>query len=224
MDIVLFTDGSCLNNGKPSARAGYGIYFPNKEFENISKKFIIPPITNQRAELYAIFEGLETIFNKESEKNQPTKVTIYTDSKYSINCLTNWIENWKKNGWVSKTKNPIKNLDIIKPIYDILVEHKNVSFQHVKAHQSGSDELTVGNNIADQLAKDGIYNKSTVKNNVCVGDVFEQFANWEKSIKNTVFDDNFFDKLKIYKKKDMIVNFGSTNCDKNICDFFSKSR
>lgn len=49
MDLIIFTDGSCRNNGKSNACAGYGVLYPNKEYENVSEPFTIKPITNQRA-------------------------------------------------------------------------------------------------------------------------------------------------------------------------------
>ena len=58
-EIKIFTDGSYV---KATNACGYGVLFPNKEYENISKPFIITPLTNQRAELYAIYKGIKTVY------------------------------------------------------------------------------------------------------------------------------------------------------------------
>ena len=95
---VVFTDGACANNGKPGAKAGIGVYFGVEDPRNVSRK-IDGRQTNNRAELLAIMEVFK-ILNEEI--NSGVTVTIYTDSKYSINVLTSWAENWEKNDWKKK--------------------------------------------------------------------------------------------------------------------------
>jgi ribonuclease HI len=149
MDITIFTDGACTNNGSMKAEAGIGIYFPNNEYENISEPFTISPITNQRAELYAIYTALIKI----SQNNQYRKIIIYSDSLYSIKSLTIWIEKWKLNHWKTVNKKPVKNLDLILPIYELMQRNKDkIIFKHVKAHTNGSDLESIGNEKADGLA------------------------------------------------------------------------
>lgn len=152
-DIIIFTDGSCSNNGKKNAKGGIGIYYPNKEFIDVSEPFILTPITNQRAELFAIYEALKNI----TIHNETRDVFIYSDSLYSINSLTLWITDWIKNNWINSKKKPIKNLDIIIPIYKIIKECKNkIYFKHVKAHTNNKDFESICNSIADRLAYDGM--------------------------------------------------------------------
>lgn len=152
MNIKVFTDGSCINNGNINAKAGYGIYFPNNEIENISKPFVIRPITNQRAELYAIYQALVNIV----ENIKFTNITIYTDSLYSIKCLTQWVKAWEKNNWKTTNNKPVKNLDIIKPINSILKEHgKNVTLIHVRSHTGLDTFESKCNDYVDQLAYNG---------------------------------------------------------------------
>lgn len=148
--IEVFTDGSCITNGK--TRGGYGIYFPNKEMRNISRKFTHEPITNQRAELYAIYVSLILI-----KKNlEFDKIIIYTDSEYSIKCLTQWIKKWEKTGWKSSAGTKVKNQDIIKPISSILNKLDGiVEFRHVRSHTGKKDRLSIGNENADKLATAG---------------------------------------------------------------------
>ena len=103
-DLIIFTDGACTKNGKADAKAGMGIYFPNNELKNISEKFTQSPITNQRAELYAIYIALSKAVQ---EINKYNKIVFYSDSMYSIKSLTEWIKNWEKNGWKTANNNII---------------------------------------------------------------------------------------------------------------------
>jgi len=146
MNIIVFTDGACSNNGKHNAKAGYGIYYPNNEFPNVSEPFTLCPITNQRAELYAIFVALSEI------TKQPFKsIVVYTDSTYSIDCTTKWIAGWKRNGWLTAQKKPVKNVDIIKPICD-MIDKGGITFVHVRSHTGKDTFEAKGNERADELA------------------------------------------------------------------------
>ena len=148
-NIRVFTDGSCTGNGKDNAKAGIGIYFPNNEFDNISEKFTLEPITNQRAELYAIYEALKLITNNATFN----KLTIYSDSLYSIKSLTEWIKKWEINNWKTANRKPVLNLDIIRPIYSILNEYENkIVFKHVKSHTGDTTYEAKGNDMVDKLA------------------------------------------------------------------------
>lgn len=149
-DLIIFTDGACTKNGKADAKAGMGIYFPNNELKNISEKFTQSPITNQRAELYAIYIALSKAVQ---EINKYNKIVIYSDSMYSIKSLTEWIKNWEKNGWKTANNKPVQNLDIIRPIYSMLNDHKGkILFHHVKSHTGGDSFEEKGNDMADKLA------------------------------------------------------------------------
>jgi len=150
--ITVYTDGSCINNGKPNAKCGYGVYFPNEELPNISKPFVLQPLTNQRSELYAIYKALKKITKKLSFN----KVNVYSDSEYSIKCLTVWIKNWKKNNWKTSNNKPVSNQDIIIKIDEILSKHPNkISFIHVRSHTGKTDIHSIGNDKADKLAETG---------------------------------------------------------------------
>ena len=107
--------------------------------------------TNQRAELYAILKSLKLINN-----NIYNNIIIYTDSQYSINCITKWIKNWIKNGWKDKNNKPIKNKDLIEPIYNICKIKQNIQFKHILAHTNLQDCHSLGNNKADILARHAI--------------------------------------------------------------------
>ena len=150
--IIIFTDGSCLNIGKKNAKAGIGIHFPNKEFSDISEPFLETPITNQRAELFAIYKALTQVTNN----IKFNKIIIYSDSIYSIKSLTEWIKIWERNNWKNSKKKQVKNLDIISSIKIILDQHcDKIFFKHVKAHTGKKDYESICNEIADKLAQNG---------------------------------------------------------------------
>tara|TARA_B100001989_G_C24339031_1_gene364061 strand:+ start:178 stop:666 length:489 start_codon:yes stop_codon:yes gene_type:complete len=150
--VEIFTDGSCSNKKSSEIKCGYGVHFYDININDISRKFTKYPLTNQRSELYAIYKGIKKVIDRCDFK----KLIVYTDSKYSIGCLTEWILNWKKNGWVTANKNPVKNVDIIIKIDKILEEHgEKIFFEHVKAHTTLTDKKSNGNRIADELAVNG---------------------------------------------------------------------
>jgi len=149
--IEIFTDGACSSNGRSSAQAGYGLYFPNNEYKSYGRAFIHKPITNQRAELYAIYKALKI------GTTEDNKLIIYTDSLYSINCVTKWMKSWLASGWKTKTGKPVKNVDILQMINEIYLENKEkITFVHVKAHTGKSDYHSKGNEQADILARSGV--------------------------------------------------------------------
>lgn len=151
--IHIFTDGACIRNGKPNAIAGYGVHFPHKEYEDVARPFLYGPITNQRAELYAIYHALSTA----TEDTLVTTTYIYTDSDYSINCLTKWCKGWKRAKWKRPGGLPLMNLDIIRPLYELYEKNSNnVNFIHVFSHTGGTDEYSKGNDVADKLALQGL--------------------------------------------------------------------
>ncbi len=139
-NIIIYTDGACSNNGKKNAVGGCGVYFPNKEFTDISLNFKLNPITNNRAELYAIYLAVKTLDDTIFKTS-----TIYSDSKYAINCVTSWYDKWEKNKFLLSNKNQIKNFDIITDIHNILVTHTNITFKYIERGK---------NTFADKLAKD----------------------------------------------------------------------
>tara|TARA_X000000950_G_C13587161_1_gene525809 strand:+ start:74 stop:523 length:450 start_codon:yes stop_codon:yes gene_type:complete len=149
MDIYI--DGATSNNqNKNKRRGGIGVYFGKNDIRNLSLEIIENP-TNQRMELCACIKALEIINEK--------KINIYTDSKYVINCITLWYDNWAKNNWKTSRGFDVKNLDLIKKLYN-LVKSKDVNFFHIKAHQKSPDnnyKHWYGNKMADFLATSSIY-------------------------------------------------------------------
>lgn len=151
-NIIIFTDGSCIKKRGKDPLCGYGIYFPNKEINDVSKPFVIGEKTNQRAELYAIYKGIKLTKNNVSFDY----INIYTDSEYSIKSLTEWIKNWKKNNWKNANNKDVANQDIIKKIDKYLQKYKGkIFFHHVRSHTGKTDYKSMGNTIADKLATEG---------------------------------------------------------------------
>lgn len=151
MQVNVFTDGSCIKK-EGQCYAGYGITFPEKELKDMSGRFTKENPTNQRAELYAIYVALKKII----ENIEFRKINIYTDSEYSIKSLSIWMYKWAKNNWISSNKKTVKNLDIIKPLYEIINKYKaRISLIHVKAHTKKLDYYSKNNERADKLAVEG---------------------------------------------------------------------
>ena len=148
-NIIVFTDGSCIGNGKEQAIGGIGIHFPKKELKDISKVYRDGFCTNQRTELYAILTALRYI--KKNLGLSQYKVHIKTDSNYSINCVTKWIGKWKKNGWKTTNGDDVSNKEYIELI-DKYNERYDITYAHVAAHTGKSDANSRANAKADELA------------------------------------------------------------------------
>ena len=99
--------------------------------------------TNNRMELMAAIQGLESL-------TRGVNATLYTDSKYVKDGITQWINNWKRNGWRTAAKKPVKNVDLWKRLDEALVRHR-VDWQWVKGHAGH-----VENERADELARQGL--------------------------------------------------------------------
>lgn len=145
---VVYTDGSSRGNGKETALAGVGVYFGPEDPRNVSERLQGDLQTNQRAELTAILRALEIIPMHQSAE-------IRSDSKYSIQCVTEWYKGWAKNEWTTKLNEPVKNRDLIAKIRANIDERKakhgcEIQFTWVKAHAKD-----LGNIAADQLAVAG---------------------------------------------------------------------
>jgi ribonuclease HI len=156
--LEIYTDGSYVKK-KNTIYCGYGIYFLNQEYKLISRKFSHLPLTNNRAELYAILKSIviSNIINLKRLKNneEPIKlINIYSDSEYSVKIFNEWLSNWKKN------KKEYKNPDIVNEIEKHINKSPfKVVLKHIRAHTGKTDIHSISNNIADELAKKGAYKK-----------------------------------------------------------------
>ena len=139
--IALFTDGSCLGNPGPG---GYGIVLRYRQHEKqLSGGFRLT--TNNRMELLAAIVGLETL-------KEPCHVDLTTDSQYVRQGITSWIHNWKKRGWKTASKQPVKNADLWQRL-DLAAARHDVAWHWVRGH-AGRRE----NELCDQLARSAAEN------------------------------------------------------------------
>jgi ribonuclease HI len=138
-NIEIFTDGACRGNPGPG---GWGALLRYKAVEK-ELSGAEAETTNNRMEMSAVIEALKTL-------NRPCKVTITTDSQYVKKGMTEWIENWKKRGWKTASRKPVKNEDLWKKL-DELVQKHEISWHWVKGH-SGHIE----NERVDELANHAI--------------------------------------------------------------------
>jgi ribonuclease HI len=120
--IRIYTDGSSLSNGKANAWGGVGVFFGPADKRNISEPLSGTKQTNQRAELMAMVRALEV-----APKDR--RIVIVSDSKYSIDCVTDWFHSWKRNNWVNSSKKPVENRDLVQKLLDQLEERLRVN-QH----------------------------------------------------------------------------------------------
>lgn len=142
--IEIYTDGACSGNRRnsSSARAGVGVYFGADHELNYSAPLRVGPHTNQRAELEALLVAMELI-----EVHALGAAVIWSDSQYSIDCVTKWCVAWERNGWINSKHEPVQNQDLIKPLLAALRRHPEVQLKKVKGHSG-----VAGNEAADRLA------------------------------------------------------------------------
>jgi ribonuclease HI len=152
----LFTDGACSDNGKRTAKGGYGVHVYSDSRLDISRRlYPNEPQTNNRAELRGIQAALDLIDQHGAQwLENHTEIRVWSDSEYSIHCLTKWAGGWKKHGWKKSDGGSIQNIDLIKPLYERLERMPRVKLQHVRAHQAAlKGEFPFdGNHKADLLA------------------------------------------------------------------------
>ena len=137
--VIIYTDGACRGNPGPG---GWGVLI---KYGELSKQLYGGDIstTNNKMELTAAIMALKEI-------KEPCEIILYTDSKYVLQGIEEWIHNWKKRGWRGANKKPVKNIDLWKELDELRDEH-NIKWNWVKGH-SGDP----GNETADMLANRGI--------------------------------------------------------------------
>lgn len=158
--LHVFTDGACTNNGKRNANAAWGALLVSDDGYIVLDRHsgaipLLEPQTNQRAELTALLRGLEIAESQLRQNNGITKIQIWSDSQYSINCASVWGLTWKKNGW-KKQGGPIQHLDLVR----ILVEKTmalgfSIEYKWLKGHKGGESQYAfpwMFNHQVDSLA------------------------------------------------------------------------
>ncbi|NGX95109.1 MAG: ribonuclease HI [Candidatus Afipia apatlaquensis] len=137
--VTIFTDGACSGNPGPG---GWGAIL---RFGDVEKELKggENPSTNNRMELMAAISALEAL-------KKPALVDLTTDSQYVRQGITQWIHNWKRNGWRTADKKPVKNADLWQRLDAALKAH-TVRWHWIKGHAGHAE-----NERADQLARDGL--------------------------------------------------------------------
>ncbi|MBE3674524.1 ribonuclease HI [Pseudoalteromonas distincta] len=144
--VEIYTDGSCLGNPGPG---GYGIFMIyNGHEKEMSQGYKLT--TNNRMEMLAAIVALESL-------TRECEVNLTTDSQYVKQGIESWITNWKKRGWLTSAKKPVKNVDLWKRLDKACSEH-NVTWNWVKGH-SGNKY----NEIVDDLARDAAGSKDLLE-------------------------------------------------------------
>ncbi len=140
--VEMFTDGACSGNPGPG---GWGTILRYKTVEKELSGYS-PATTNNRMELTAVVEGLRSL-------KEPCQLDIYTDSRYLKDGITSWIHKWKKNGWKTSSKSPVKNKNLWEAL-DVASQKHSIAWHWIKGH-AGHPE----NERADQLAREAIAKK-----------------------------------------------------------------
>ena len=142
--LFAYTDGACSGNPGPG---GWGVLLLARNGESTLKERTLKggeaDTTNNRMELLAAINALEAL-------ERPSSITIVTDSAYVKNGVTGWIHGWKRNGWKTSSRKPVKNVDLWQRLDDAQARH-DVIWEWIKGH-AGHPE----NERADELAREGM--------------------------------------------------------------------
>ena len=143
-DLFAYTDGACSGNPGPG---GWGALLIARDGETVVKERTLsggePQTTNNRMELLAAINALESL-------TRDSDITVVTDSAYVKNGVTQWIHGWKRNGWKTASKKPVKNVALWQRLAEAHARHR-VPWEWVKGH-AGHPE----NERADELARAGM--------------------------------------------------------------------
>lgn len=143
-DLIIYTDGACSGNPGPG---GWGALLVARNGDAVLKERELcggaADTTNNRMELQAAISALEAL-------ERPSKLTVITDSAYVKGGVTGWIHGWKRNGWKTSARKPVKNVDLWQQLDEAQARH-DISWEWVKGH-AGHPE----NERADELARAGM--------------------------------------------------------------------
>ena len=138
-EVIIYTDGACSGNPGPG---GWGALLQFGKHER-ELKGGERNTTNNRMELTAAIAALETL-------KRTCKVHLHTDSTYLRDGMTSWIHNWKRNGWRTTAKKPVKNVDLWQRLDEAIQSH-DIEWHWIKGHAGDP-----GNEAADALARQGL--------------------------------------------------------------------
>lgn len=139
-----YTDGGCVDNSSMGGTGGMGIHLVYGD-QVMEWSYGYFKTTNNRMEMRSIIFILEQF-------QDPVSIEIFTDSQYTIDAVTKWIYNWRRNNWMTGSGQPVKNKDLVIRL-DELIKFHDVTLTKVKGHSG-----VPGNEAADQLATMGIKN------------------------------------------------------------------
>ena len=143
-DLFAWTDGACSGNPGPG---GWGVLMRAMDGETVVKERELAggeaATTNNRMELMAAISALETL-------SRPSQIVIVTDSAYVKNGVTQWIHGWKRNGWKTADRKPVKNVELWRRLDEAQKTHK-VEWRWIKGHAGHAE-----NERADELARGGM--------------------------------------------------------------------
>ena len=137
--VVMYTDGACRGNPGPG---GWGVLMQYRDRHKTMKGYQAET-TNNRMELTAVIEGLRAL-------KRGCEVELNTDSKYVMQGINEWLATWKRNGWKTAAKKPVKNVDLWQSLEQEAERHR-IRWQWVKGHDGNA-----GNERADALANEAI--------------------------------------------------------------------
>src|SRR5579884_1108305 len=140
--VELFTDGACLGNPGPGGWAAL-LRYKGNERELAGGE---PATTNNRMELRAVIEGLNAL-------TRPCRVAVMTDSQYVQKGITEWITGWKKRGWRTSDKKPVKNADLWQALDEARTRHHHVTWFWVKGHAGHIENERVDGLAREQAEK-----------------------------------------------------------------------
>jgi len=144
--VEIFTDGACKGNPGPG---GWGVCL---HFNGEIREFFggEPVTTNNRMELLAAIRALQALESMPDTKQQSLQVQLHTDSQYVQKGISEWIHGWKKRGWLTADKKPVKNATLWRELDDLSQRHQ-VEWFWVRGHNGHA-----GNERADVLANHGV--------------------------------------------------------------------
>ena len=158
--MIIFTDGSTINNGKKNAFGGFAVYIPKQgDIESISISYSLKStdkikVTNQISELIGAIIGIEAAINLTDDT-----IYVYTDSKYVMDCATSWYKSWIANNWKKSNGKCVDNIWLVYRLIQ-LTKKNPIIFKHINSHteepnNKNSEEynLWLGNDTVDKLAQ-----------------------------------------------------------------------
>ncbi len=150
-EIVAFTDGSCIKRGG-SQKVGWATVFPFHQSFDRKGKLRGRLETINRAEYIAFIEAIKA--SNEIDPDQSVPLIVFSDSELLVKTVNLWMRSWKQAGWIKHDKKPVKNLDLLLDIDQLMHKKRKIHIFHVRAHQKTESFYSKWNNLADRLAKE----------------------------------------------------------------------